>query len=504
MSATSDEEPTRKKRLQRFKARPGYTIAAFQFALDPNAQTERRLWSHTGAARAAYNWAVSYVLAAWWQRKAEESYGMAEPDLTPWRSWSLPSLRKTFNQIKRTDPRFAGWWEENSKEAYNTGFANAAAAFDNYAKSKNGTRKGPKMGIPKRKRKATATPACRFTTGTIRLETDRKHVVLPVIGRVKTHESTRKLEQHLTNGTARILSATVKHLRGRWFVSFQVEIRRGERKASQPDTAVGVDLGVKHLAVMADSTGEIRYEPNPKHLDAALRLLRKAARRLARRQGPTVYDPATGRKAKRTPSAGWLEAKQQLARLHHRVANLRADGIHQLTRRLTREYGHVVVEDLNVAGMLKNPKIARRIADAGFGEIRRQLVYKAGWAGGTVHIADRWYPSSKTCSTCGAAKAKLPLHVRVLCCDNCGLIMDRDENAARNLAALAAAGMTGTAVGGDRSAQSAEGPWNRPEDSPPPPSRETGPGGRAGGAIPAQCGKEAGHRRQATEALTLW
>ncbi|MGW1529694.1 hypothetical protein ACWCP5_41500, partial [Streptomyces sp. NPDC002159] len=85
--------------------------------------------------RAAYNWAVGWVSASWWQRKAEETYGVAEAELTQWRPWSLPSLRKAFNEAKKTDPRFANWWEENSKEAYNTGLANASAAFDNYAKS---------------------------------------------------------------------------------------------------------------------------------------------------------------------------------------------------------------------------------------------------------------------------------------------------------------------------------------------------------------------------------
>ncbi|MFU8855301.1 RNA-guided endonuclease TnpB family protein, partial [Micromonospora sp. SL1-18] len=122
--------------------------------------------------------------------------------------------------------------------------------------------------------------------------------------------------------------------------------------------------------------------------------------------------------------------------MHHRVANLRADGLHKLTTDITGEYGTVVVEDLNVAGMLRNRRLARKIADAGFGEIRRQIVYKTAWAGGTHVVADRWFPSSKTCSHCRVVKAKLPLHVRVFRCDACGLVMDRDENAARNLAAL--------------------------------------------------------------------
>jgi putative transposase len=116
---------------------------------------------------------------------------------------------------------------------------------------------------------------------------------------------------------------------------------------------------------------------------------------------------------------------------------LRRDGLHKLTTRLAREYGTIVVEDLNVAGMLANRRLARRIADAGFAELRRQLAYKTGWNGGRLVVADRWYPSSKTCSGCGAVKTKLVLSERTYTCTTCGLVLDRDVNAARNLAALA-------------------------------------------------------------------
>ena len=128
----------------------------------------------------------------------------------------------------------------------------------------------------------------------------------------------------------------------------------------------------------------------------------------------------------------------RLGRAHARVANLRRDGLHKLTTRLAREYGTVVVEDLNVTGMLANRRLARHIADAGFAEIRRQLAYKTGWNGGRLMTAGRWYPSSKTCSGCGAVKTKLALSEREYNCQSCGLVLDRDLNAARNLAALAA------------------------------------------------------------------
>ncbi|WP_433174384.1 IS607 family element RNA-guided endonuclease TnpB [Actinoallomurus sp. CA-150999] len=484
--------------MKKFEPRPGCLVQAFRFALDPNVTQEQALRSHCGAARAAYNWAVSWVSASWWQRKAEESYGIGEDQLTEWRPYSLPALRKEFNRVKKTDPRFAGWWEENSKEAYNTGLAGAAAAFDNYAKSKKDERKGKRVGMPRRKSKHKARLACRFTTGTIRLESDRRHVTLPRLGTIRTHENTRKLQRRIANGSARILSATVRLERGRWLVSFQVEVEKAPAKPQRPDVAAGVDLGVKHLAVIADSQGHVRFESNPAHLDGALRKLRRLSRQVSRRQGP---DWRTGQR----PSKRWLKADAQRNRVHHRVANLRMDALHKLTISLAAECGHVVVEDLNVAGMLRNRRLARKIADAGFGEIRRQLTYKTGWNGGTLHVANRWYPSSKTCSNCGTVKTKLPLHVRVFDCDQCPLVMDRDENAARNLAALAAAWRTtGTGVAGDRDAQASNDRGADHKTRATTRSRKA-TGGRAGGAtLPHQRQKEAEHRHQDTKALTPW
>ncbi|WP_330250699.1 IS607 family element RNA-guided endonuclease TnpB [Nocardia sp. NBC_00565] len=428
--------------MKRFEPRPGFVVQAYRYALDPNVGQEHALRSHCGAARAAYNWAVSWVSASWSQRKAEQSYGIAEAELTDWRRWSLPALRKAFNQVKHTDPRFASWWAENSKEAYSTGLANAATAFDNYATSKRGRRKGTRMGLPRRKSKHTAPLTCRFTTGTIRVDADRRHVTLPRLGAIRTHESTRKLARRLENGTARVLSATVRYVRGRWFVSFQVEVEREPTRPARPDVTVGVDLGVTTLAVTADSDGEIRYLPNPKHYDTNLERLRRLSRRVSRRRGP---DRRTGQK----PSTRWRKANAERNRVHHRVANLRTDAVHKLTTSIATEYGAMVVEDLNVAGMLRNRRLARKIADAGFGEIRRQLTYKSEWSGGAVHVADRWFPSSKTCSGCGAVKAKLPLHVRVFTCDECPLVLDRDVNAARNLAALTLHCTTGSGVAAD-------------------------------------------------------
>ncbi|MET8138073.1 IS607 family element RNA-guided endonuclease TnpB [Streptomyces sp. NPDC005251] len=486
--------------MKKFRPQPGFVVQAYRFALDPNAAQESALRSHCGAARAAYNWAVGWVTASWWQRRAEETYGVAGAELTEWRPWSLPSLRKEFNQAKKTDPRFAAWWEENSKEAYNTGLANASAAFDNYAKSKNGKRKGARIGAPRFKPKRKARLSCRFTTGTIRLDAGGRHVTLPRLGAIRTHESTGGLLARIMAGTARILSATVRHECGRWFASFQVEVKRDLVRVTRPQVAVGIDLGIKTLAVMADSAGEIREVPNPRHLSTALKQLRRASRTVSRRRGP---DQRIGQK----PSRRWEKANARRNKVHHRVANLRADALHKLTTSVAGEYGTVVIEDLNVAGMVKNRRLARHIADAGFGEIRRRLTYKTRQRHATrIIAADRWFPSSKTCSGCGTVKAKLPLHVRTYACDACGLVIDRDTNAARNLAALAAAACTtGTGVAGDQDTAPAvskpRGADHKTRTTRP--RRKTGTGRAGGATLPHQQQKEAGDRPQA-EPLKLW
>ncbi|WP_242624540.1 IS607 family element RNA-guided endonuclease TnpB [Micromonospora kangleipakensis] len=399
-------------------------MQAYRFALDLTPSQERAVLAHAGAARVAHNWALARVKAVMDQRAAERSYGVADADLTPAVGWSLPALRKAWNRAKVD---VAPWWAECSKEAFNTGLDALARALKNWADSRAGKRAGRPVGFPRFKSRRRSTPSVRFTTGAIRVEADRKHVVLPRLGRLKTHESTRKLARRVEAGAARILSATVRRDGGRWYVSFTCEVQRADRVPTRPFSTVGVDVGVTHLAVL--STGEL--VPNPRHLDTAGRRMRRLARRMSRRVGP---DRRTGQR----PSNRWERARRQMTRAHARVANLRRDGLHKLTTRLARQYGTVVVEDLNVAGMLRNRRLARRIADAGFAELRRQLAYKTGWNGGRFVVADRWYPSSKTCSGCGAVKTKLALSERTYTCTSCGLVLDRDLNAARNLAALAA------------------------------------------------------------------
>jgi IS605 OrfB family transposase len=399
-------------------------MQAYRYALDLTPRQERLVAAHAGAARFAYNWAPARVKAVLDQRAAERSYGIPDAQFTPALGWSLPALRRVWNAVK---DRVAPWWPQCSKEAYNTGLDALARGLKSWADFRAGKRAGRPVGFPRFKARRRSTPSVRFTTGAIRVEPDRMHVVLPRLGRLKLHESARKLARRLDAGTARILSATVRRDGGRWHVAFCVEVDRTQRIPARPQSVVGVDVGIKHLAVL--STGELI--DNPRHLVAAQARIRALGRALSRKSGP---DRRTGRR----PSRRWDRAAARLARVHARVAHLRHDGLHKLTTRLAATFATIVVEDLNVAGMLRNRRLARHIADAGFAEIRRQLAYKTVWNGGRLVVADRWYPSSKTCSGCGAVRAKLALSEREYCCGVCGLVLDRDHNAALNLAALVA------------------------------------------------------------------
>ncbi|GAB3831680.1 IS607 family element RNA-guided endonuclease TnpB [Dactylosporangium cerinum] len=419
------------------------TVQAYQFALDVTPAQVRALLAHAGAARVAFNWSLARVKSVLDQRSAERSYGVAEELLTPVVGWSLPALRRVWNVEKGV---VAPWWREVSKEAFNTGLDALARGLKQWGDSRRGQRAGRPVGFPRFKSRHRSIPSVRFTTGAIRVEPDRKHVVLPRLGRLKLHESARKLARRVEAGTARIMSATVRRAGGRWHVAFTVTVERTDRRPERPAATVGVDVGIRHLAVL--STGE--FVANPRHLDTAQTRLRALGRALSRKQGP---DRRTGR----VPSQRWRRASARLGRAHARVADLRRDGLHKLTTRLACTYGTVVVEDLHVAGMLRNRRLARHIADAGFAEFRRQLAYKTVWNGGRLVVADRWYPSSKTCSRCGAVKAKLPLRERTYTCTSCGLVLDRDVNAARNLADLAVQPTdpeTGTGMGGVVSAGS--------------------------------------------------
>ncbi|MGH3523820.1 MAG: helix-turn-helix domain-containing protein, partial [Mycobacterium sp.] len=283
---------------RRFEIPEGWTAQAYRFALDPAPVQEAALNSHTEACNFAFNTMLAAVKANLDQRAAETTYGLDGDELTSGLGWSMGSLRREWNRRKPSVAVRADgtpWWEENSKEAYASGCQALANALENWSQSKTGQRSGPRVGFPRFKSKRDSVKKVTFTTGAIRVGPDRHHVVLPRIGRIRTHESTRQLARRLEAGTARILSVTVRFTGGRWQCAFQVIVEGKARPAHarrSKHPVVGVDVGVKDLLVVSAPDGtEVARVAAPKPLARAQSRLRAAQRCAARRCGP--YDPAT-------------------------------------------------------------------------------------------------------------------------------------------------------------------------------------------------------------------
>ena len=398
-------------------------LESVKVALDPSPAQERLLLSHAGAARFAYNAGLAHVKAC------------IEADAKP--EWSLYGLRRWWNSSKGTlavSDDGVIWWGENSKEAYSSGLEALAKGLSNWSKSRRGDRKGRRVGFPQFKSKDRTTPRFAYTTGSFGLiQGDPKALKLPRIGRVHCMENVTARV-----GDARVLRMTVSQRAGRWYASLTVE--RDDKPVTKPPKggAVGVDLGVKTLATLSDGT----VIENPRCLASSERRLKRAQKALSRK---TV---GSKRRAK---------ARAKVARIHARVANQRQDAMHKATTWLASTYSHISIEDLNAAGMAKNHRLAKAVSDAAFGEFRRQLDYKTARTGAALRVIDRWYPSSKMCSRCGRVKAKLSLSERVYKCDGCGLVMDRDLNAAVNILVAGSAPETQNAHGGTGSRSNQHG-----------------------------------------------
>jgi len=254
-------------------------------------------------------------------------------------------------------------------------------------------------GVPKFKKKGQRDS---FTLeGTVKILGNNK-IQVPVIGILKTYE---RLPQVL------IKSCTISRSADRWFISFRFDVKQQEVCQT---IIIGVDLGIKTLATI--STGEVVQ---------GTKSYKKSAAKLSRMQWLNRH--------KIIGSNNWKKAQLALAKLHRKIANIRSDTLHKLTTILAKNHGVIVIEDLNVSGMMANHKLAASIADMGFFEFRRQLTYKCQLYGSKLVVVDRWFPSSKTCSNCGIKKETLSLGERVFECSHCGFKIDRDLNAAINL-----------------------------------------------------------------------
>ena len=373
--------------------------------------------SHAGAARFAYNAGLAHV---------KEALDNGEPA-----DWSHYSLRRWWNANKdelAVNPTTGEvWWSQNSKEAYSGGLRDLAQGFSNWSKSRKGKRKGKRVGFPRFKSKNHAM-RFEYSTGfTAPTAGDPYGLKLSRIGRVHCMENVYRRV-----AGAHIVRVSVSRRAGCWYASLTVgrESAAPESVSALKGGVVGVDLGVKNLATLSDGT----VIPNPRALGARLKALRKAQQALSR---------------KVKGSARREKAKGRVARLHARVADVRADAINEATTMIARNYSVVCIEDLHVAGMVKNRSLARSVSDAALGEFRRQLEYKAARSGAVLRVVDRWFPSSKTCSNCGVVKAKLSLSERVFNCDACGLPIDRDLNAAINICVAGSAPETLNARGED-------------------------------------------------------
>lgn len=360
-------------------------LKAYKTELKPNAGQLTLLKKSAGAARWAWNWAL---------RKKKEAFDKKEKIPT------AIDLHKELNQLKKTE---IPWMYETSKCAPQEALRNLDKAFDNFFRNCKKKKKG-KKGFPRFKSKHKNQDSFRLN-GSIHVFADR--IQLPRIGMIRLKE-----RDYIPTENAKILSATVSCRAGRWFVSVQMEIEIVPLPKSSH--TIGIDLGIKTLATC--SNGEVF--DNPKHLKKKEKALRIRQKSLSR---------------KKKGSANRKKAARRVAALHYRIANARKDYLHKITSKIIDENQVVVLEDLNLSGMVKNHKLAKAISDVGMGEFRRQLEYKAAWYGRQIVIVDRYFPSSKLCSRCGQVKDTLKLSERTYKCD-CGLEIDRDLNAAINLA----------------------------------------------------------------------
>lgn len=428
--------------MPKFEVLEGWTVQAFQFTLDPTEDQARSLARHFGARRKSYNWTVATLKAdieAWHATGVETE----KP--------SLRVLRKRWNTVKNevcvNADTGAVWWPDCSKEAYADGIDGAVGAYWNWQQSRAGTCAGKRVGFPRFKKKGRDADRLTFTTGAMRVEPDRRHLTLPVVGCVRTHENIRRVERLIAKGRARILAISVRRNGSRLDASVRVLVQRPQQpRVTLPDSRVGVDVGVRRLATVANEGGTvIEQVPNPRPLDGALRQLRHVSRARSRcTKGSRQY----------------RERTTQMSRLHRRVNDVRTHHLHVLTTRLAKTHGLIVIEGLDAAGMLRQKGLpgahARRrgLSDAALGTPRRHLSYKTCWYGSQLVVADRWFPSSKTCHLCR--------HVQDIGwaehwqCGRCSVTHQRDDNAAVNLACyeepISVVGPVGAAVkrGADR------------------------------------------------------
>lgn len=355
---------------------------AHQIQLNPTKKQEELLRKSVGVHRHSYNW----CLAMW-----KELYEKGEKP-------SVYSMVKLQNSIKKEQFPF---YLQVSKTACQYACHNVESAYKKMWKEKT--------GYPKFKKKGVKDSFLAVDNNNTFKQSNYK-IHIPRIGKIKCLENLR-FEGKVNN-------VVVKRIANKWFAIVNIETFSNEAPMpSENQAVVGVDLGIKTMLTLSDG----KTFENPKALKSNLKSLKRLQRGLSRK-----VKGSNNRK----------KQQMRIATKHYRVNNIRKNAIHQATTYIVKNYDTIVIEDLNVKGMVKNHNLAQALSDVSFSEIRRQLTYKSAWLGKGLIVADRFYASSKLCSNCGHKKETLKLSDRVYVCSECNLELDRDVNAAKNLASL--------------------------------------------------------------------
>ncbi|HEY9800943.1 MAG TPA: transposase [Leptolyngbyaceae cyanobacterium] len=370
-------------------------LLGFKTQLKVNHQQRTQLVKHCGVARHAWNWGLALTKQILDHNQIHTKEKIKFPSAIDLHKW-LVAL------VKPEHP----WYFEVSKCAPQYALRHLRTAWDRCFQKLS--------GVPKFKKKGQSDSF--ELDGAIKICGNRK-IQLPRLGVLKTYENLPTVQPK---------SVTISRSADRWYISYKISVEPINQTPSVD--VVGVDLGVKALATL--STGEV-FE--------GAKSYRTLEAKLSRLQWLNRH--------KQIGSANWSQAQIKIARLHQRIANIRQDTLHKLTTYLAKNHGVIVIEDLNVSGMMANRKLSKAIADMGFYEFRRQLEYKTKLYYRSLVVVDRFYPSSKTCSHCGTSKQSLSLQERVFNCEQCGFDCDRDLNAAINLSHCVARGTQFVASG---------------------------------------------------------
>ena len=335
----------------------------------------------------------------------------------------------------------APWWAASSKECYSSAFEALARASKDHFASRDRARAGSHVGWPNFKRRS-ALQSVGFTTGTVRV-VDRHHIQLPVIGARRVKEPTDKLRLKIEAGRARISRSTLVTDCAKTYVSFGVVVKR-EPTASERISVGGHDVGITRVVTTSDGS----VVENPNAGEQARKQISRYQHRMDRQHragSPKCFNPdgthVTGACSWKDRSRRARENQARLKRANAKAARIRRDAIHKASYRAATTNALNIVEDLRVEQMGRKGRgrrgFNRASHDAAPAELRRELAYRCPWYGSLLWVAAFWYASSRTCSGCRTKTAKLSSSARVFHCEACGLTIDRDLNAAKNLAALA-------------------------------------------------------------------